>query len=301
MPNLVIATRESPLALAQAERVRAMLADRGTRTTLLRLSTEGDERLDAPLPAIGGKGLFVKALEAALLDGRAQLAAHSMKDMPAEQPDGLVATTAGPRADARDALVAPGGATFDALPDGACIGTSSLRRTAFLRLARPDLKFTPARGNVGTRLRKLDAGQFDALVLACAGLDRLHLEHRVAERLSPTLSLPAAGQGALAVEYPAERTDLKALVADITHPATERAVAAERALTRALGGDCTTPLGAYATVSGQSITLAATLAAPDAERALHVTLTGADPEALGERAATALFALGAADLLAQEG
>ena len=185
MPNLVIATRESPLALAQAERVRAMLADRGTRTTLLRLSTEGDERLDAPLPAIGGKGLFVKALEAALLDGRAQLAAHSMKDMPAEQPDGLVATTAGPRADARDALVAPGGATFDALPDGACIGTSSLRRAAFLRLARPDLKFSPARGNVGTRLRKLDAGQFDALVLACAGLDRLRLAHRVAERVEP--------------------------------------------------------------------------------------------------------------------
>ena len=302
--DLVIATRRSPLALAQAEAIRAMLAVRGAPATLLCLTSEGDERLDAPLPAGGGKGLFVGALEAALSDGRADLAAHSMKDVPGRLPDGLRVITAGARADPRDALVTNGTngtGTFDALPDGASVGTSSLRRTAFLRLARPDLRFTPVRGNVGTRLAKLDSGDFDALVLACAGLDRLGLGQRVAERLSPTLSLPAAGQGALAVEHATERNDLQALLAALTDPATERAVAAERALVDALGVDCAAPLGAHATVHGQSITLRATLAAPDARHTLQVTLTGDDPAALGERAARALAALGADDLLTGAG
>ena len=295
--DLVIATRASPLALAQAEAVRALLAAQGVRTTLLRLTSEGDERLDAPLAAAGGKGLFVKALEAALMDGRAHLAAHSMKDVPGRLPEGFRVTTVGTRADPRDALVASGGGTFDTLPDGARIGTSSLRRTAFLHLARPDLRFAPVRGNVGTRLAKLDAGDFDALVLACAGLDRLGLERRVAERLSPNLSLPAAGQGALAVEHAAERTDLQALLATAAEPDTDLAVTAERAVVRALGVDCTAPLGAHATVRGPRITLRATLAAPDAQRALQVAMTGEQPEALGQRAADALAALGAEDLL----
>ena len=304
--DLVIATRRSPLALAQAEAIRAMLAARGAHATLLCLTSEGDDRLDAPLPAGGGKGLFVGALEAALSDGRADLAAHSMKDVPGRLPDGLRVITAGARADPRDALVTNGTVvngtgTFDALPDGASVGTSSLRRTAFLRLARPDLRFAPVRGNVGTRLAKLDGGDFDALVLACAGLDRLGLGQRVTERLSPTLSLPAAGQGALAVEYATERNDLQALLAALTDPATERAVAAERALVDALGVDCAAPLGAHATVHGQSITLRATLAAPDARHTLQVTLTGDDPAALGERAAHALAALGADGLLTGAG
>lgn len=301
LEDLVIATRRSPLALAQAEAIRAMLAARGAQATLLPLTSEGDERLDAPLPAGGGKGLFVGALEAALRDGRADLAAHSMKDVPGRLPDGLRVITAGARADPRDALVTNGTGTFDALPDGARVGTSSLRRTAFLRLARPDLRFAPVRGNVGTRLAKLDGGEFDALVLACAGLDRLGLGERATERLSPALSLPAAGQGALAVEYATERTDLQALLAALTDPATERAVAAERALVDALGVDCAAPLGAHATVHGQSITLRATLAAPDARHTLQVAKTGSDPEALGERVAGALAALGADRLLTGAG
>ena len=298
MQDLVIATRRSPLALAQAEAIRAMLATRGAQATLLPLTSEGDERLDGPLPPAGGKGLFVGALEAALSDGRADLAAHSMKDVPGRLRDGLRVVTAGARADPRDALVTNGTGTFDALPDGARVGTSSLRRTAFLHLARPDLRFAPVRGNVGTRLAKLDGGELDALVLACAGLDRLGLGQRVAERLNEALSLPAAGQGALAVEYAAERTDLQALLAALTDPATERAVTAERALVGALGVDCAAPLGVHATVHGQSITLRATLAAPDARHTLQVTKTGSDPEALGERAASALAALGAENLLA---
>lgn len=301
MPQLVIATRKSPLALVQAERVRAMLAAAGAPATLLHVAAEGDDRPDAAPPAPGGKGVFVRALEAALIEGRADLAAHSMKDLPGQLPAGLVAATAGPRADARDALVAPGGGGFDALPEGTRIGTSSLRRSTFLRLARPDLRFAPVRGNVGTRLAKLDAGACDALVLAAAGLDRLGLQHRVTERLSPTFCVPAPGQGAMAVEYCSGRADLKALLATIAHPATERAVAAERALARALGADCAIPLGAHATVTGRSITLTATLAAPDADQALHVAFTGADAQALGERAAAALLALGGASLVAQGG
>ena len=298
MQDLVIATRASPLAMRQAVRVRGLIEARAPiRVQLLPLTTEGDERLDAPLRSVGGKGLFVKALEAALLDGRADLAVHSMKDMPAALPEGLAVTTVDERADARDALV---GASpeFDALPAGARIGSSSLRRGAFLKLARPDLEVVAVRGNVATRLGKLDDGQADALVLACAGLIRLGLTGRIRQRLSPDLCLPAAGQGALAVEYPAQRADLKQLLGRLAHAATQRAVAAERALVHALGGDCNMPLGAFAAATATSIALQAALVSPCGERALRVAMRGAEPNALGKRAAEALFGLGAAELLA---
>lgn len=302
MPDLVIATRASPLALRQAEHVRNLLAARaGVRATLLPLTTEGDRRLDAPLRSAGGKGLFVKALEAALLDGRADMAAHSMKDVPTVQPDGLTVTTVDERADPRDALVAAGGLAFDDLPEGATVGTSSLRRRALLKLARPDLNVVNVRGNVATRLGQLEAGHVDALVLACAGLDRLGLAARIDQRLNADWCPPAAGQGALAVEYHTQRADVAELLGRIAHPATQRAVAAERALVHALGGDCTMPLGAFAHAPEASITLSATLADANGERALHVAMTGTDAEALGQRAATALLGLGAAEILAGAG
>ena len=288
-----IATRASPLALWQAERAKAILArTSGVAADLVALTTEGD-RSRAPLAESGGKGLFVKELEVALTDGRADLAVHSMKDVPSVVPEGFTITTIGARADPRDALVA-GPRTFDTLPDGARVGSSSPRRRAQLLFARPDLVIAPLRGNVGTRLAKLDAGEADALVLACAGLDRLDLGERISQRLSIDLCLPAPGQGALAVEHASARDDLARLLAPAVDPTTERSVAAERALTRALGADCTTPLGAHATVAGDAITLRSTLLDADGRHAWSVAETGTDPLALGQRLAEALVRLGAA-------
>lgn len=288
-----IATRASPLALWQAERAGALISETsGATVDLLPLTTAGDRsRLDAPLGESGGKGLFVGELEAALADGRADLAVHSMKDVPTAPPTGFTVTTIGARADARDALVA-GGGTFDALPDGARVGSSSPRRRAQLLFARPDLVPVPVRGNVGTRLAKLDAGDVDALILACAGLDRLGLGERISQRLPVDLCLPPPGQGALAVEYAADRADLAGLLATAIDTHTERAVAAERALTRALGADCTTPLGAFATVEGDAITLRATLLGPEGDHARSVADRGTDPLELGKRLADALVRLG---------
>lgn len=288
-----IATRASPLALWQAERAGALISETsGATVDLLPLTTAGDRsRRDAPLGESGGKGLFVGELEAALSDGRADVAVHSMKDVPTVPPAGFTVTTIGTRADARDALVAA--STFDTLPDGARVGSSSPRRRAQLLFTRPDLVPVPVRGNVGTRLGKLDAGEVDALVMACAGLDRLGLGERIGQRLPVDLFLPPPGQGALAVEYATDRDDLADLLAPAMDTDTERAVAAERVLTRALGADCTTPLGAYATLAGEAITLRATLLGPDGEHAFAVADRGSDPLALGERLAEALVRLGA--------
>ena len=287
-----IATRASPLALWQAERARTLISrSTGATADLVALTTEGD-RKRGTLAESGGKGLFVKELETALAEDRADIAVHSMKDMPATLPAGFEVTTIGERADPRDALVAASW-TFDTLPDGARIGSSSPRRKAQLLFARPDLVLVPVRGNVGTRLAKLDAGEVDALVLACAGLDRLGLGERIGQRLSTDLCLPAPGQGALAAEYPAGREDLARLLAPAVDIATERAVIAERAVTRALGADCTTPLGAYATLDGERISLRATLLGTRGEHSWSVAESGADPIALGERLADALFRLGA--------
>ena len=295
MNSIRIATRNSPLARYQAERVGSLLADSaGVGIELVGMTTRGDRQSDS---TFAGKGAFVKELETALLDGRADIAVHSMKDVPVALPEGLAVTTVGARADARDALVA-GSLTFDTLPEGARVGSSSLRRRMQLRFARPDLTMVDMRGNVGTRLAKLDDGDVDALILACAGLDRLGLADRISQRLAVDLGLPAPGQGALAVEYPTGRKDVQALVSSAVDSLVERAVVAERTLVRALGADCATPLGAYAEIEGAATRLTAVLGDENGERVLSVSERGEDPTELGERAAAVLYALGAAELLA---
>ena len=296
MNTIRIATRNSPLARYQAERVGSMLREKvGVRFELLGMTTQGDRQTGS---TFAGKGAFVKELETALLEGRADIAVHSMKDVPIVLPDGLAVTTVGSRADVRDALIA-NDSTFDTLPEGARIGSSSLRRRMQLRFVRPDLTMMDMRGNVGTRLRKLDDGEVDALVLACAGLDRLGLAERISQRLDVDLSLPAPGQGALAVEYRADRSDVLARMAAIIDPLVEKTVLAERTLVRALGGDCATPLGAYAETRGSAMALTALLGDENGEHVLRVSEHGDDPMELGERAAAALYAMGAKALLGQ--
>ncbi|MEN8819681.1 MAG: hydroxymethylbilane synthase [Abyssibacter sp.] len=299
--KLVIATRQSPLALWQAEHVRDRLLAQhaGLQVELLKLTTEGDRRLDAPLAAFGGKGLFIKELEQALLDGRADLAVHSMKDVPVTLPDGFALGPILQRADVRDALVMPQAADLDGLPQGARIGTASQRRQAQLAARRPDLSIHPVRGNVGTRLQRLDEGRFQALVLAAAGLDRLGLAARITQRLDPADMLPAVGQGAVGIEYRAGDEQTAQCIAPLNHPETALCVRAERALSLALGGDCTLPLAGYAELDGEQLSLRAFMGMPDGSA--HARWQGqglaADPEALGQAAAEGLRAAGATAIL----
>ena len=244
--SLVIATRESRLALWQAEHVKARLEGLGHTVSLLGMTTQGDQILDRALSQVGGKGLFVKELETALQDGRADLAVHSLKDLPMDVPEGFDLACVMRREDPRDALVSPQYASLDALPQGAVVGTSSLRRMAQLKSARPDLRVEPLRGNLDTRLRKLDEGQYSAIVLAAAGLIRLGLGKRIRHTFAPERMLPAAGQGALAIEVCSGRNDLHQTLAELAHMPTWLAVTAERAVSRAMGGSCSVPLAAYA-------------------------------------------------------
>ncbi len=251
-PPLTIATRESRLALWQAEHVKALLQARGHAVSLLGMTTRGDQILDRTLSKVGGKGLFVKELEVALEEGRADLAVHSLKDVPMELPPGFVLACVMPREDPRDAWVSPRCADLAALPPGAVVGTSSLRRMVLLRealdrLDRQDVRIEPLRGNLDTRLRKLDEGQYHAIVLAAAGLKRLKLEGRIRKIFSPQEMLPAAGQGALGIEVRAERAEVIEALAPLADRATWWAVAAERAVSRAMGGSCSMPLAAFAT------------------------------------------------------
>ncbi|WP_068678301.1 MULTISPECIES: hydroxymethylbilane synthase [unclassified Variovorax] len=246
MSNIVIATRESRLALWQAEHVQSLLRQRGHAVSLLGMTTRGDQILDRSLSKVGGKGLFVKELELALEEGRADIAVHSLKDVPMDLPEGFVLACVLEREDPRDALVSPRYPSLEALPQGAVVGTSSLRRVVLLRALRPDLRIEPLRGNLDTRLRKLDEGQYDAIVLAAAGLKRLGLEHRIRAVFEPEAMLPAAGQGALGVEVRADRSDLIALMAPLASPRDQLATAAERAVSRAMGGSCSMPLAAHA-------------------------------------------------------
>jgi hydroxymethylbilane synthase len=263
------ATRRSALALAQCRAFVARLAlahDRlGAKleTTELQVVTTGDRIQDRPLSEVGGKGLFVKEIEEALLEGRADFAVHSIKDVPASLPEGLLIACVPAREDPLDALVAPVGLTLADLPRGARVGTSSLRRMIALKTARPDLVIVPCRGNVDTRLRKLDAGEFDAIVLARAGLVRLGLEGRATEVLPPEVSLPAVGQGALGIECREADAATRALLAPLQDPATATCVAAERGVLAALGGDCKTPMAAYAERLGDRLRLRAFVANPD--------------------------------------
>ncbi|MGZ5182605.1 MAG: hydroxymethylbilane synthase [Ramlibacter sp.] len=263
MSKIVIATRESRLALWQAEHVQSLLAERGHQVSLLGMTTRGDEILDRSLSKVGGKGLFVKELEIALEEGRADLAVHSLKDVPMDLPEGFQLACVMEREDPRDALVSPRHASLDALPQGAVVGTSSLRRVVLLRALRPDLRIEPLRGNLDTRLRKLDEGQYDAIVLAAAGLKRLGLAGRIRQVFEPAQMLPAAGQGALGIEVRSERADLLQALAPLVHQTTWLAVAAERAVSRALGGSCSMPLAAHATLAGEVLRLDGAWGDPD--------------------------------------
>lgn len=306
---VIIATRESRLALWQAEHVRTLLRERfGVDVELLGMTTRGDQILDRTLSKVGGKGLFVKELETALEDGRAHLAVHSLKDVPMALPEGFVLAAVLEREDPRDAFVSARHASLDALPEGALVGTSSLRREVQLRALRPDLRIEPLRGNLDTRLRKLDEGGYDAIVLAAAGLVRLGLGARIRARFDVGQMLPAAGQGALGIELREDALALRERVATLTHTPTWLATHAERAVSRALGGSCSVPLAAHARFDGALLRLGALLG--DAHRAgrplLRVQLESpvtdtAQAEALGEQAAHALLLQGAADYLAAAG
>ena len=308
----LIATRESRLALWQAEHVRDLLIARfGLQVGLLGMTTRGDQILDRALSKVGGKGLFVKELEVALEEGRAHLAVHSLKDVPMDLPDGFVLAAVLQREDPRDALVSNRFESVAALPPGAVVGTSSLRRVTQLRNLRPDLRIEPLRGNLDTRLRKLDDGGFDAIVLAAAGLKRLGLAQRIRATFDEAQMIPAAGQGALAIEVRADATTLRAQLAEMIDMRTWLAVHAERAVSRALGGSCSMPLAAHAVWQGDQLVIAAALGhAEDTARALLRTRAQATvplasdaaataaANALGEQAAAQLRALGAEAYLA---
>ena len=307
MPErIIIATRESRLALWQAEHVRDLLAQRfGMAVDLLGMTTTGDRIVDRTLAKAGGKGLFVKELEAALEEGRAQLAVHSLKDVPMNLPAGFELAAVLEREDPRDALVSSRYASIDDLPQGAAVGTSSLRRVVQLRALRGDLRVEPLRGNLDTRLRKLDEGQYDAIVLAAAGLKRLGLAARIRAVFETTQMLPCAGQGALGLETRADASGLIARLAALTHWPTALAVHAERAVSRELGGSCSMPLAAHATLVGEELSLDAALGHPERHDAplLRAWVQGiarnaAEARALGERAAAVLRDQGAGEYLA---
>jgi hydroxymethylbilane synthase len=255
MSHFTIATRESRLAMWQAEHVQALLNKMGHDVKLLGMTTQGDQILDRALSQVGGKGLFVKELEVALEENRADLAVHSLKDVPMELPQGFSLACVMEREDPRDAFVSPHFASLDDLPQGAVVGTSSLRRMALLRSLRPDLRIEPLRGNLDTRLRKLDEGQYDAIVLAAAGLKRLGLQARIRAVFDPSVMLPAAGQGALGIEVRTDRTDVIDALGPLVHHTSWLAVAAERAVSRAMGGSCSMPLAAYATLTQDRLTI----------------------------------------------
>ena len=297
MDSITIATRESPLALWQAYFVQAELKRHhpGIEVKLLGMTSRGDQLLDTPLYKVGGKGLFVKELETALMDGRADIAVHSMKDVPMALPDGLTLGVICEREDPRDALV--GVTSFDALPKGARLGTSSLRRSCQVMQQRPDLKIGFLRGNVNTRLAKLDAGEFDAIILACAGLMRLGFNDRIGAAIDEDFLLPAGGQGAVGIEYREADTRVAELLSPLAHSETARRVIAERAVVRKLDGGCDVPIASYAVSEGENLWLRARVGSPDGRTVIAVEARGSDPEVLGLEVADALLAQGAADVL----
>jgi len=299
MKKLVIATRRSRLALWQAQHIaeRLQQAHAGLSVELLPMSTRGDELIDRRLDQAGGKGLFVKELESAMADGRADLAVHSMKDMPAELPPGFVLAAITAREDPRDALVSSKYKAFAEMPKGATVGTSSLRRQSQVVERHPGLEVVLLRGNVETRLAKLDRGEYDAIVLAAAGLKRLGLENRITAYLGADEMLPAPGQGALGIECLAARTEVVSLLAPLADAATAACVRAERTVSRALGGSCTLPLAAYAELHSGEIRLRGLVASADGKRVIRSEARATDPEALGNRIAQELRRQGAAEIL----
>lgn len=301
--KLVIATRRSRLALWQAEHVKQRLEARhpGLTVTLLPMSTRGDELLDRRLDQAGGKGLFVKELENALADGRADLAVHSMKDVPADLPPDFVLAAIMEREDPRDAFVSGSYERLNSMPRGAVVGTSSLRRQAQIAERYPALQVRLLRGNVETRLAKLDRGEYDAAILAVAGLVRLGLAGRIRSRLDIDASLPAPGQGAMGIECLAGRKEVISLLHPLNDPPTEQCVRAERAVSRALGGSCTIPLGAYAERADERLRLRALVASVDGRRIARADCEGDDPAELAARAVAELRRQGADEILSALG
>lgn len=300
---LRIATRKSRLALWQAEHVRSLLghAHPGLDIELVPFTTTGDRILDRPLAMIGGKGLFIKELEQALYDGRADIAVHSMKDVPVELPPGLHIPVILEREDPRDAIVTRGGVTFDKLPPGATVGTSSLRRKSQLLARRADFTIRDLRGNVPTRLEKLHNGEFDAIVLACAGLKRLGFSDTIDSLFDVAEMIPAVGQGAIGIESRSEDAQISALIAPLHHAGTALCVSAERAMSAFLAGGCDVPLAAHATLDGTNLHLRGLVASPDGRRIARDERSGAtaDGVALGRELGAALVAAGADEILAE--
>lgn len=299
--TLRIATRQSPLALWQAGHVKGLLEARhpGLTVTLVPLTTAGDRQLDRSLAQVGGKGLFVKELEEAMREGRADLAVHSMKDVPVKQPDGLALVAFLPGEDPRDAFVSNRHATLRELPHGAHVGTSSLRRQSQLRALRPDLAVSELRGNVGTRLLRLDEHKFDAVLLACAGLKRLGLPGRIREALDAERFVPAIGQGIVGIECRADDTGTRDLLAALNDAGSATRLAAERAMNARLGGACTVPVAGHAVVEDRRIHIVGLVAAPDGTRVVRDRIEGPAERAaeLGERLAEHLLAAGGAEIL----
>ncbi|MGB8810868.1 MAG: hydroxymethylbilane synthase [Acinetobacter calcoaceticus] len=301
MKTLKIATRQSPLALWQAEYIRARLQELHPDLTveLVKFVTQGDKILDTPLAKIGGKGLFVKELEAALLDGRADLAVHSMKDVPMALPEGLTLAVICEREDPLDAFVSNQFEKFADLPQGAKVGTSSLRRKSQILKQRPDLQIIDLRGNVGTRLAKLDDGQYDAIILASAGLKRLGLSERIRHCLTPDISLPAVGQGALGLECRAADSEVLSLIQPLLHQETDVCVRAERAFNAYLEGGCQVPIAGYATLQNGQIHIEGRVGSVDGQTLLRAELTdeASNAQQLGENLARNLLDQGAGELL----
>ncbi|MGB0892999.1 MAG: hydroxymethylbilane synthase [Parashewanella sp.] len=299
MPQALIriATRKSPLAMWQAEFVKHQLETLHSNLTveLVPMSTKGDVILDTPLAKVGGKGLFVKELEVAMLENRADIAVHSMKDVPVEFPEGLGLQVICEREDPRDAFVSNSYKSIDELPQGAIVGTSSLRRQCQIRALRPDLEIKDLRGNVGTRLAKLDNGDYDAIILAAAGLIRLELSSRIASYIEPEVSLPANGQGAVGIECRTDDEQVKALLAPLEHQETRLRVLAERAMNTCLEGGCQVPIGAYAEIEGDTLNLRGLVGNPDGSQIIFDRVSGDKNQAveLGEQLANKLLDRGA--------
>lgn len=300
--KIVIASRESLLAMWQAKFIQKRLTELYPQTeiSILGMTTRGDQILDKTLSKIGGKGLFIKELEQALEDGRADIAVHSMKDMPMNMPEGMALAAITEREDPRDAFVSNEHTSLESLPAGSIVGTSSLRRESQLRAQYPHLEVKPLRGNVQTRLRKLDEGQYAAIILAAAGLKRLELGERITALLKPEESLPAVGQGALGIECRSHRTDLIELLKPLHHAETAHCVEAERAVSRVLGGSCQVPLGAFAEIHDNTLQLRGFVASPDGKQMVSANANGvpATGEAMGKQLAEDLKAQGADKILA---
>ena len=299
--NIRIATRKSALALWQANHVAALLRElpEVADVTLLPLSTRGDEILDRSLQKIGGKGLFIKELEIAMQSGEADIAVHSMKDVPAEMPDGFCIAALLERANHADALVSPNQTQLKDLREGALVGSSSLRRQAQLKMIRPDLEIQPLRGNVNTRLAKLENGDYDAIILAAAGLERLDLAQHISQQFSPAEMLPAAAQGVVGIECLSERTALRITLNQLNHATTVQTTLAERTIAKSLQASCQSPVASYAVIDGAELILTALVAMPDGSESIRGSVQGnpEDAERLGEELASRLLVRGARELL----